>query len=95
MNFESWDDLYNWNRCLMEDDWNDGQQVVVKDKRKAGECEFATTAKIAEPSKLDGKYKIVLEEKLKHKISELGGNEMETKIKNNGQVSFEIKNNSL
>ena len=32
--FEDFGDMFNWNRELFEDDYNDGQKLVVKHKKK-------------------------------------------------------------
>jgi hypothetical protein len=45
--FQDFNDLFDWNRCLMDDDYNDGQQYVIKHKKKVGNSEFATTVKVA------------------------------------------------
>ena len=34
--FEDFGDLFNWNKELFEDDYNDGQKFVVKHKKKVG-----------------------------------------------------------
>jgi len=87
MNFEKYDDLFSFNRCLMEDDYNDGQFLTLKDKRKAGKQELATTVKVSEAK--DGKHKLVLEEKLKFALEEFGGLSGEFKLKNNGSCTVE------
>ena len=92
--FDSWDDLFKWNRSLMEDDWNDGQHLVIKDKRKLlKNHEISTTAKVAEAK--DNKHKLALEQKWKGSMEEFGGNDFEAKIKNNGTLTWEMKNNLL
>lgn len=57
--FCEWRDLYKWNKQLMEDDWNDGQQYFVKYTQKGSDCEMTTTAKVAE-AKSDS-HKMALE----------------------------------
>jgi hypothetical protein len=57
--FEDYGDLFKWNRCLMEDDWNDGQQYVLKIKNKGPSTEFATTFKAGQAK--DGKHKLSAE----------------------------------
>lgn len=94
MEFENFDDLFKWNKNLMEDDWNDGQHLVIKAKNKGPGCEFATSLKVGEAGS-DGSHKVSAEEKVKIKMSEWGGNEVECKIKNNGTVSYQWENNSL
>lgn len=89
MKFEKYEDLFSFNRCLMEDDYNDGQFLVVKDKRKAGNHEFASTIKVGENK--GGKHKLAFEEKIKSKFDEFGGVDLEMKFKNNGQVAVEKK----
>ena len=37
MEFKEWKDMLDFNRKLMEDDWNDGKQYVFKTKHKAGD----------------------------------------------------------
>ena len=69
--FEDFGDLFNFNRELMEDDYNDGQLYVIKHKKKAGTSEFGTTVKVGE--KKDGVSKLALEEKIKAKTKEFGG----------------------
>mgnify|MGYP000882672011 FL=1 len=92
--FNNWDDLFSWNRCLMDDDWNDGQNLVIKDKRKLHKShEIATTLKVAEAK--DNKQKLALEQKWKGKFEEFGGNEVEAKIKSNGTITWESKNNFI
>ena len=93
MEFEDYGDLFNWNRCLMEDDWNDGQHLTMKLKNKAKHHESATTFKVAEVK--DGKHKLAAEEKMKLKMTELGGLEMEVKVKNSGAMSYEFESNCL
>jgi hypothetical protein len=44
--FECFNDLFSWNRCLMEDDYNDGQLYTVKLKNKTDAVEFNTTVKV-------------------------------------------------
>jgi len=34
-NFAKWEDLHDYNRKLMEDDWNEGSNYVLKLKYKA------------------------------------------------------------
>ena len=87
--FESFDDMFSFNRCMMEDDWNDGQMLVVKDKRKVLDQDYATTLKVGEAK--DGKQKVALEQKIKFKGPELGGYEKEAKFKSNGTISYEAK----
>jgi|DEB0MinimDraft_12_1074336.scaffolds.fasta_scaffold06633_6 hypothetical protein len=92
--FEDYSDLFKWNRCLMEDDWNDGKQYVLKIKNKGPQgTEFATSFKVGEEK--DGKHKLAAEEKLKFKHPECGGMEWEVKLKNDGSCSWELENNSL
>lgn len=44
--FDKWDDiLFGFNRPNMEDDWNDGQKFVLKDKRKFGSNELSSSLK--------------------------------------------------
>jgi hypothetical protein len=93
MQFEKYDDLFAYNRSLMEDDFNDGQFLVVKDKRKAGKHEFTTAIKIAEAK--DGKHKLALEEKLKFNVEDFGGINGEAKWKNNGSFSSEIRSDFI
>ena len=33
-NFTKWEDIHDYNRKLMEDDWNSGQNFVIKNKWK-------------------------------------------------------------
>jgi hypothetical protein len=74
----------------MEDDYNDGQFLQIKDKRNAGEHhEFNTTVKVGEAK--EGKHALVLEEKLKMHYKEFGGGCLEVKMKNNGTLTFEDK----
>lgn len=87
MKFEKHDDLFSFNRSLMEDDYNDGQQLVVKDKRKAGDHEFNTSVKVGEAK--NGASKLVIEEKIKSKFAEIGGMRQECKVKNDGTLSCE------
>jgi len=93
MEFEDYGDLFNWNKCLMEDDWNDGQLLTMKLKNKAKNHENAVTFKVAEAK--DGKHKLAAEDKMKFKMSELGGIETEVKVKNNGSMSYEFESNCL
>lgn len=93
MKFEKHDDLFSFNRTMMEDDYNDGQQLVIKDKRKAGNHEFNTAVKVGEQK--DASYKLAVEEKIKSTFTELGGIKLETKFKNNGTVSWESQWNTL
>ena len=93
MEFENFGDLFKWNRCLMEDDWNDGQHLTIKAKNKINNNEFAHTFKAGEAK--NGAHKLSVEEKCKMKFSEFGGNEMELKWKNNGSFSYEYENNGL
>jgi len=81
--FDNFADLFKWNRSLMEDDWNDGQHLVIKDKRKLLEDhEISTTIKVAEA--MGNKHNIGAEMKWKATMKEMGGNDLEAKIKNNG-----------
>ena len=91
--FEDFGDLFNFNREVMEDDFHDGQKYVVKWKKKAGKQEFATTLKVAEAK--EGSHKLSAEEKIKAKVNEMGGMQCETKIKNNGDVAFEVESDAL
>jgi len=34
MDLPAYRDLFKWNKNLMEDDWNDGQHIVIKNKAK-------------------------------------------------------------
>jgi len=77
----------------MEDDWNDGQKLVLKAKHKGEGSEFSTSMKIGEEK--DGKHKVAAEEKMKLKGSECGGWETEMKMKNNGSISYECESNYL
>jgi len=69
--FQDFNDLFDFNRELMDDDYNDGQLYVVKHKKKAGSVEFATTVKVSDPK--SGESKLAVEEKLKCKVKEFGG----------------------
>jgi hypothetical protein len=69
--FEDFNDLFNFNREVMEDDFNDGQLYVVKHKKKVGTTEFATTVKVADAK--DASSKLAVEEKIKAKFKEMGG----------------------
>jgi hypothetical protein len=89
MNFEKWDDLFSFNRKLMEDDYNDGQNLVVKDKRKAGPHELATSLKLGEAE--NGSQKLALEEKLKYSFTDMEGLNGEIKLKNSGAISSEAR----
>jgi hypothetical protein len=86
--------LFDWNRELMDDDYNDGQQFVVKHKKKAGNCEFGSTVKIGEQK--DGKNKLAVEEKIKVKLKDfMGGVQSECKLKNNGDLVYECESDCL
>lgn len=91
--FESFDDLFSFNRCLMEDDWNDGQFLTVKDKRTANGFDITSTAKVAEAS--GGKQKFVLEQKAKGHLKDFGGHDVEFKLKNSGLAQWEFKHHVL
>jgi len=92
--FECFKDLFSFNRCLMEDDFNDGQLYTVKLKNKTkGGQEFATTVKVGNAK--DGSHKLAFEEKVKGSHTELGGFKFEGKIKNSGDVESEAKFNWL
>jgi len=91
--FEDFGDLFNFNRDLMEDDYNDGNKYVVKWKKKAGKTEFATTVKVGDAK--EGVSKLAVEEKIKAKFTEAGGIQIETKIKNSGDVAYEIESDCL
>lgn len=91
--FEDFGDLFNFNRDLMEDDYNDGQKYVVKWKKKAGSTEFATTVKVGDAK--EGASKLAVEEKLKLKMKEAGGIQLESKIKNSGDVTYELESDCL
>ena len=69
--FEDFNDLFNFNREVMEDDFNDGQLYVVKHKKKVGSTEFATTVKVADAK--DGNSKLAVEEKIKSKYKGMKG----------------------
>lgn len=93
--FEDFGDLFDWNRDLMDDDFNDGQAYVVKHKLKIPESksEFGTTVKVGHAS--GGSSKLAVEEKFKTKVDDFGGLEFETKFKSNGDISGEIESNYL
>jgi len=84
--------MFDWNRGLMEDDWNDGQQYVFKMKNKsASGQEFGTTLKVGEAK--SGAHKVAFEEKMKCKVSEFGGWETECKFKSSGDVDYKMEMN--
>lgn len=79
--------MFEWNRGLMEDDWNDGQQYVVKMKNKSSSGqEFGTTVKVGEAK--SGSHKLAVEEKFKWKMTEFGGWEGEAKVKSSGDLDY-------
>lgn len=92
--FQDFKDLYDFNREVMEDDFNDGQKYVVKWKKKLDQgTEFATTVKVGEAK--EGAHKVAVEEKIKTKMSEMGGLQAECKFKNSGEVSYEVESDCL
>ena len=91
--FEDFGDLFNFNRELMEDDYNDGQKYMVKWKKKAGTTEFATTVKVGDAK--DGSHKLAVEEKVKAKFTEAGGVQIECKFKNSGDYTYEVESDCL
>ena len=93
MDFEKYQDLFSFNRCLLEDDYIDGTHFQLKDKRKAGSNEFVSTFKLAEAK--DGKHKLAFEEKVKVHFKEFGGGSVEAKFKNNGSISIEKNANFI
>lgn len=88
MSFENYNDLFKWNKNLMEDDWNDGQHLVIKAKGKGDHHDFASTTKIGHED-ASGKSKIATEQKLKGDIGKYG--EYEIKMKNFGNLSYETE----
>jgi len=85
--FEKHDDLFSFNRCLMEDDYNDGQTLVVKDKRKMpGGFENTNTVKVGDAK--DGQHKVALETKFKGHLF-TNDTTVEAKFKNSGLHSSE------
>jgi len=94
MDFQDYGDLFNWNRKIMEDDWNDKQHLTIKAKTKANGNDFATTVKMGDTAK-DGAYPLAVEQKLKVKAKEAGGHELEMKFKNSGAISYEYECNAL
>lgn len=85
--FEKYEDVFSFDRTLNEDDYNDGQKFVIKDKRKAAGQEFSTSLKIGE--KKEDAHKVSFEEKMKLRWEELGGVSSELKLKNNGTIPWE------
>ena len=88
MSFENYNDLFKWNKNLMEDDWNDGQHLVVKAKQKGDHHEFANTIKVADAA-ADGSHKIATEQKLKADVGKYA--EFEVKMKNHNKFSYETE----
>ena len=95
-NFKKWDEiLFKFNRSVLEDDWNKGQWLQLKDTRKAHGVELGSTAKVSERSE-KGSHNVVIEEKLVINNSEiLGGISTETKFKNNGNVDFKNRSGAI
>lgn len=87
--FENWMDLHKFHKEVHEDDWNDGQYLVVKDKRNAGPHKFATTIKVAEEKA--GSHVVAVEEKINVVIKEFGGQDIEAKFKSAGSLDYEHK----
>lgn len=65
-NFTKWEDLHDYNRKLMEDDWNEGSHYVVKLKSKteAGN-EFTNTTKVGHAQPTDELHSLKNELKMK------------------------------
>jgi hypothetical protein len=90
--FVQWKDMFDFNKRLMDFDWNDGQAYTLEYKIKKEKYELKNTAKVGEGN---NGHKVGLESKVKFNIEEFGGLESECKIKNNGEISGEIKSDYL
>jgi len=86
-NFKKFDDLHDFNRKMMEDDWNMNQHLVFKLKQSMNGIDLATTMKVghAQP----GESAVVkLEQKNKGVSTDFGGLTCELKASNDGKVKF-------
>jgi len=90
-NFKKIDDLHDYNRKLMEDDWNDNQHFVFKLKNSmksaGGNVDLATTLKVAH-SQPGENHNVKLEQKSKGFSSDFGGMDMEIKATQDGKFKF-------
>jgi len=84
--------MFDFNKRLMEFDWNDGQAYTVEYKIKQDGYELKNTAKVGE---MNNGQKVGLESKVKFNVKEFGGLDAECKIKNNGEVVGELKSDYL
>lgn len=91
-NFKKIDDLHDYTRKLMEDDWNHGQHFVFKLKNSmknaGGNIDLATTLKLGHVAQAGENHTVKLEQKSKGVSTDLGGMEMEIKATNDGKLKF-------
>jgi len=84
--------MFDFNKRLMDFDWNDGQAYTVEYKIKKEGYELKNTAKVAEAN---NGHKVGLESKVKFNADFANGFDAECKIKNNGELVGEFKSNYL
>jgi hypothetical protein len=89
LKLESWADLFKYNKELLDDDFNHGQQLVVKVKQTSddGVSEANDTFKQSTPSE-DGTSAVSFEAKLKTTHACMA---QEYVIKQDGSANFDIK----
>ena len=88
MKLESWQDLFKFNKELMDDDYNPKQAYVIKAKLKSadGKQEWSDTLKKGEAAD-NGDAKIANELKIKNNLSELDST---VGFKNDGSFTSEL-----
>ena len=100
----SWDDLFKFNKTLLEDDYNPGQKLVVKAAQKSDDGKYVThtsskqlqdlntTTKVGQADG-EGNHKVANEVKLKGSGSL--GVQVEATIKLDGTLVGELKSDIL
>lgn len=83
MKLTNWGDIHKWNGEVLSDDYNDGQQMVIKVKTKVENSgDMSMTAKHAHAKSGESQSKLATELKLKQKYG--AGSTVEFALKNSG-----------
>eukprot|EP00347_Sterkiella_histriomuscorum_P011118 403373691 len=92
MKLENWGDLFKYSKELLDDDFNHGQQLVLKTKNKGADntSELSTTTKLSNAEKLTGDSKVAFEAKLKGLVKT---SNVELSVKQDGTSVIDYKSN--
>eukprot|EP00347_Sterkiella_histriomuscorum_P019948 403339679 len=90
---ENFGDLFKYSKELLDDDFNAGQQLVMKTKSRSedGTSELSSTLKHSTPDN-SGESKVAFEAKLKSTVK---GDSHELGVKQDGNCTWEMKGNQL